>query len=163
VWQQDWSCVVIGRLARAGATVAIAGALVFAVPISAQAGLLDPLTLAPYAIGAVRAAAPVEAAAGVIGPEGTLLVTTAVVLGALAYATKDTWMPWVSGLLGAGGLHDGKSSGGQYQHDWVVGDRRSGVTGVHGIVYWHDVPGGGPISDVAVCFGLRGLRPRGRG
>jgi len=94
---------VIGRLARAGATVAIAGALVFAVPISAQAGLLDPLTLAPYAIGAVRAAAPVEAAAGVIGPEGTLLVTTAVVLGALAYATKDTWMPWVSGLLGAGG------------------------------------------------------------
>lgn len=97
---------MIGRLARSAATVGIAGALVFAVPISAQA-LLDPVTTSEFVIGAVRAAAPVEAAAGVIGPEGTLLVTTAVTLGALAYVTRDTWMPWVSGLFGAGGASTG--------------------------------------------------------
>jgi hypothetical protein len=93
---------MLARLARAGGTVAMAGVLVFAVPIQAQA-LLDPVSTSEFVFGAVRAAAPVEAAAGVVGPEGTLLVSTAVTIGALAYATRDTWMPWVSGLFGAGG------------------------------------------------------------
>lgn len=100
---------MLGRVARAGATAVIAGVLVFAVPISAQA-YLDPITTGEYVLGAVRAAAPVEAGAGIIGPEGTLIVSTAVTIGALAYATRDTWMPWVAGLFGAGGSSTAKGT-----------------------------------------------------
>lgn len=83
-------------------TVALAGLLVFAVPVTAE-GLVAPVPLGLFVAGAVEAAAPEIAASTIVGPEGALIATTVVALGALAYATQDTWMPFVTGLFGAGG------------------------------------------------------------
>lgn len=93
---------LISAVRRGFATAAVAGVLVFAVPITSEA-LVAPVPIGQYVIGAVRAAAPAIAGSSVIGPEGTLIASTVVALGALAYVTRDTWMPWVKGLFGAGG------------------------------------------------------------
>lgn len=84
------------------ATVALVGALSFGMP-TAEAFVV-PVPLGQLVFGAVRAAAPEIAAGSSVGPEGTLIVSTVVALGALAYYTKDTWMPWVKGLLGSGAV-----------------------------------------------------------
>jgi len=93
---------MLGRFARSGAVALIAAGLVFAVPLAAEAYVV-PAPVGEFVLGSVRAAAPLEEAASVIGPEGTLIVSSLVALGALAYATRDTWMPWVAGAFGAGG------------------------------------------------------------
>lgn len=107
---------MLARLARAGGTVVVAAVLVFSVPISAQA-LIDPIPVGQFVLGAVRSAAPIEAAASTVGPEGTLIVSSLVALGALAYATKDTWMPWASGVFGNGGA---SQTGGSASIEYVT-------------------------------------------
>jgi len=93
--------------------VGIAGALVFAVPVSAQADMWD---VAWFELSAV--AAEGGAIGGVIG-EGVIAAAPAVgegfacaaalpvcaavggaVVGAAMYLTKDTWLPWVQNGLG---------------------------------------------------------------
>ena len=127
---------MFGFVPRSLAVVGIVGALTFAMPVSAQAELLDPLTLGPYVIGAVRAAAPVEATAGVIGPEGTIIVTAAVMAGALAYATQDTWMPWLQGLFGQGGTQS-SVGGAKMSLSWAAGTP-SALNGAQILVHWAD-------------------------
>jgi len=91
---------MISTVRRGFATCAVASVLVFAVPITSEA-LVARIPLGQFVMGAVRAAAPAAATATVAGPEGALIVDTVVALGALAYVTRDTWMPWVSGWLGS--------------------------------------------------------------
>lgn len=95
-------------LARSGAAVVIVGALVFAVPVSAQA--LDPWDVAWFELSAAAAEAGTVGAVvgeGVVAaaPEvasgfacaATIVLCAAVggaVIGATLYLTKDTWVPW---------------------------------------------------------------------
>jgi len=94
-------------LARSGAAVVIVGALVFAVPVAAQADVWDTAWFELSAVAAeggaiggvigegVVAAAP-EVASG-FACAASLPVCAAVggaVIGATLYLTKDTWIPW---------------------------------------------------------------------
>lgn len=118
------------RLARGLGAVGIASVLVFAVPIHAQALAPAPPGAAQFVMGAVRAAAPAIAASSVVGPEGALIVSTVVAVGALAYVTRDTWMPWVSGVFGTGGNQSAAGGTSGYVASAFVDPAPGGVFGV---------------------------------
>lgn len=112
--------MLLARLARAGATVAIAGGLVFAIPVTAQALVLPSPTVAgEMVIGAVRAAAPriatVASFAGRAGPVGAVIT-----IGQIMYMTRDSWMPWVANEFGQGGPSS-VAGGAQMSLSWAAG------------------------------------------
>lgn len=90
------------------ATVAVAAATVLAVGVSSSAQAFAPPPVPPVVVGgAVTTAAEVITTAAGIGAGAGLVVggLAAVVVGVGLYATRDTWVPWVRGVLDFIGGH----------------------------------------------------------
>lgn len=91
------------RVGRGLGTVVMAGVLVFAVPIQAQALAPSPVALGELIIGAVKSAAPGVAKVAVTLPGRANPIGTALTIGQIMYMTRDSWMPWVENEFGVGG------------------------------------------------------------
>jgi hypothetical protein len=124
---------VIAVLARSAATVAIAAGLVFVVPggpvqAAGEAGLIEKAAQVGVKLvasdgllvkGAVTAAVP-EAVLACTGPQVAVCAGVGVVVaGAVLYATKDTWIPWVQTAFGVGGAGSTQNGGIQMSLTWA--------------------------------------------